>query len=144
MKWWPEPIPPYERRYPQHLNGMAVQPKSELRVLQSCQRPPLDYWAWYWWLEGVEPPVTGLYGLGAKYWEAGTETRWEVLAGTSCVGDSVELGGRELAFAAVGSLGVSCVGDGVFGSASPSRYPRVLVWFHLTTLTTPSFDHLIP
>ena len=31
--------------------------------------------AWWWWLEGVEPPVTGLYGLGATYWVEGTETR---------------------------------------------------------------------
>ena len=38
-------------------------PGSALGRPPSRQRPPLGCWAWWWWLEGVEPPVTGLYGL---------------------------------------------------------------------------------
>ena len=52
-------------------------PGSALGRPPSRQRPPLGCWAWWWWLEGVEPPVTGLYGLGATYWVEGTETRWK-------------------------------------------------------------------
>ena len=38
-------------------------PGSALGRPPSRQRPPLGCWAWWWWLEGVEPPVTGLHAL---------------------------------------------------------------------------------
>ena len=60
------PRPP--RLAAQQMAGLGGPPGPEpaLGHQPSAQRPPLGWWAWWGWLEGVEPPVTGLYGAGGE------------------------------------------------------------------------------
>ena len=59
-------------------------PGSALGRPPSRQRPPLGCWAWWWWLEGVEPPVTGLHALVIPELGPHVGSRWPLYSPGAC------------------------------------------------------------